>query len=166
MIPAVFGYADFALLVTAIPFCVWSTISDMRVMKIPNVLVIAMAISFLVVGIIFLPIDVFLWRLLGGFIVLVIGFLLNMVGAVGGGDAKFAAVMAMFVAQGDILRFIFILAIGTLIAVALHYFIGKLKFARPITTTWTSWAKDGKFPMGFGMGGALIYYLATRAIMA
>lgn len=156
-------YADLALFVAAVPFGLLATYFDLKLMIIPNKVVLGLAITFLVVGLIFLPLPTFLWHLLGGFVVLVIGFLLNAIGLVGGGDAKFAAAMALFIPFADTLPFLFMLAIITLVVVALHYLVGKLSFAAPITTTWKSWAKDRKFPMGFGFGPALIYFLATKA---
>lgn len=159
------AYADIALLIVAIPFCLWATWSDLRYMTIPNMLVLSMAGVFLVVGAIVLPFtDVFLWRVLGGVIVLTVGFLLFAIGGLGGGDAKFAAAMVLFVDHADILDFILILALVTLVAVTLHIIIGKLKFAAPLTQNWKSWEKQEKrkFPLGFGMGSALILYLALR----
>lgn len=159
------AYADIILLIIAIPFCLWATWSDLKNMTIPNVLVLSMAGVFLVVGAIVLPFtEVFLWRLLGGVIVLVIGFLIFSIGGLGGGDAKFAAAMVLFVDHADILGFILILAAVTLVAVVLHVIVGKLKFAAPLTENWKSWEKNRKFPLGFGMGSALIIYLALRLI--
>ncbi len=157
------AYANYALLAAALPFCLWATWSDLRYMKIPNMLVLAMAVAFLVIGAIFLPFDVYLWRLLGGFIVLVAGFVLFSLGVMGGGDAKFAASMALFVDRNEVLPFLFILSVVTLLAVLSHWILGKLKFARAITGSWDSWTVKKKFPFGFGMGAALIYYLAIRA---
>lgn len=157
------AYADYALLAAALPFCLWATWSDLKFMIIPNKLVIAMAVVFAVVGLTVLTYDVFLWRVLGGFIVLVIGILLFSIGGMGGGDAKFASAMALFVAFSDITTFILILALVTLIAVTLHFIVGKLPFARPLTENWKSWEKNKKFPLGFGMGSALVCYLALTA---
>ena len=156
-------YADLALFIAALPFGLLATYFDLKLMIIPNKVVLGLMAAFLIVGLIFLPFQAFLWQLLGGFIILAIGFVLNAAGLVGGGDAKFAAAMALFVPFIDALPFLFMLAIITLIVVALHYVVGKLPFAAPITTTWKSWAKDRKFPMGFGFGPALIYYTATKA---
>ncbi len=156
-------FANYALFVAATPFCLWATWSDLRYMKIPNRLVVIMAATFLVVGGVFLPLDAYLWRLLGGLVVLAAAFLLFSVGGIGGGDAKFAAVMALFIKFDDIGTFLFLLAVITLVAVLLHWLFGKLPFTRPITTTWESWSVKKKFPLGFGMGTALIFYLAWAA---
>jgi len=152
-------YSDIALLITAIPFALWATWSDLRYMKIPNRLVILMTASFLIIGAIFLPLGVYEWRVIAGIIVLAGGFFLFSIGGIGGGDAKFAAAMTLFVDHRDVGSFLFTLAIFTLLAVFTHWIIGKLKFAAPITKTWDSWAIRRKFPLGYGMGSALIFYL-------
>ncbi len=158
------AYANYALLAAAIPFCLWATWSDLRYMKIPNMLVLAMTVVFLIVGAVFLPFDEYLWRILGGVIVLVGGFVLFALGGIGGGDAKFAAAMALFIDRNEVVPFLFILSIVTILAVLSHWIVGKLKFARPITGSWDSWTVKKKFPFGFGMGAALIYYLVIRAL--
>lgn len=161
------AFANPALLAAAIPFCLWATYSDLRYLKIPNKAVIWMAGAFLIIGAMVLPLDIYLWRLLGGFIVLVIGFIMFSLGLFGGGDAKFAASMALFVDHNEIPIFLFILALVTFSFIITHVIVGKLPFARPITTVWESWTeksqgKKRKVAMGVGMGVALIYYLAQR----
>lgn len=158
------AYTDYALFLAALPFAVWATYSDLRYMKITNISVLIMTAVFLVVGAIFLPFDIFLWRVVGGLIVLAIGIILFALRSMGGGDAKFGAAMALFVDHDEILEFIFILALVTLVAVVSHYIVGKLKFASPITGVWKSWKNaERKFALGYGMGGALLYYLTLKA---
>lgn len=158
------AYTDYALFLAALPFALWATYSDLRYMKITNISVLIMTVVFLVVGVIFLPFDVFLWRIVGGLIVLAIGFILFAMNSMGGGDAKFGAAMALFVDHDEILEFIFILALVTLVAVVSHYIVGKFKFARPITSVWKSWTNGNrKFALGYGMGSALLYYLTLKA---
>ncbi len=157
-------YADIALLVAAIPFGILAMYFDLRYMIIPNKVVLGLFAAFLIVGVIFLPFQSFLWHLLGGFVVLAIGFVMNAAGLVGGGDAKFAAAMALFVSFADILPFLLMLAVITLIVVALHYIFGRLPIAQDFKKGWKSWDKDRKFPMGFGFGPTLIYYLATKVL--
>ncbi len=158
------GYANYALLFAALPFCLWATFSDLKYMTIPNKLVMAMAVAFIAVGITVLPYDIFLWRFLVGLIVLAVGFLLFAIGGMGGGDAKFGAVMVLFVAYEDLVSFVLILALVTLIAVTLHFIIGKMPFAKNLATNWKSWEKNKKFPLGFGMGAALVCYLVLEAV--
>lgn len=154
---------NYIFLAIATPLAVWSAWSDLKYMKIPNILVLIMAGLFLVTGPFLLDFDIYLWRLLGGFIVLVIGFTLFSLGGIGGGDAKFAAAMALFIDHTHLASFLFMLAMFALLGVVLHKIVGKLGFMSKITDTWESWRieKSGKkknFPLGLGMSGALIYY--------
>lgn len=124
--------------------------------------------AFVVSGIFLLDFDIFLWRLFGGFIVLVIGFALFSIGGIGGGDAKFAAAMALFIDHTHLASFLLILAMFALLGVVLHKILGKMGFMSKITDTWESWRieKSGKkknFPLGLGMSGALIYYQLSVA---
>ncbi|MEE9454837.1 MAG: prepilin peptidase [Paracoccaceae bacterium] len=157
------AYASYALLAVATPFCLWATWTDLKYMLIPNILVIIMAAAFMIIAPIFLPFDVYLWRILAGAIVLTVGFILFSIGGLGGGDAKFAAAMIMFVDQTMFIPFLLTFALFTLLAVILHKLIKFLPFARPITSSWESWTNRKKFPLGFGMGGALITFLAQQA---
>ncbi len=156
-------YTDYIFLVVATPFTLWSAWSDLKFMKIPNILVLLMTGAFLISGAILLPFDVYLWRLLGGFIVLVIGFTLFSFGGIGGGDAKFAAAMALFIDHNHIASFLLELAMFALLGVILHKMVGKIGFLNPITDNWESWrvektSKVKNFPLGLGMSAALIFY--------
>jgi prepilin peptidase CpaA len=122
--------------------------------------------AFLISGAILLPLDVFLWRLLGGFIVLVIGFTLFSLGGVGGGDAKFAAAMALFIDHNHTASFLLELSMFALLGVILHKVIGKLGFMNPITDNWESWriektTKKKNFPLGLGKLSSLHCVNAT-----
>lgn len=154
---------NYIFLAIALPFAIWAAWSDLKYMKIPNKMVLALAATFIVAAFVLLPLDVVLWRLLGGFIVLAVGFILFAIGGFGGGDAKYAAAIALFVPHTDAGFFIFILAISALIAVFLHRMFGKLKFTAPITENWKSWTAGKNFPLGLGLSGAFIFYLAIRA---
>jgi len=157
------AYTDYIFLAVATPFALWSAWSDLKFMKIPNILVLLMTGSFIISGAILLPFDVFLWRLLGGFIVLVVGFTLFSLGGIGGGDAKFAAAMALFVNHAHIASFLLEVSMFALLGVILHKIVGKLGFMNPITDNWESWriektSKKKNFPLGLGMSAALIFY--------
>ena len=114
------AFSDYIFLAVAAPFALWSAWSDLKYMKIPNILVMLMTGAFLISGVILLPLDVFLWRLLGGLIVLVIGFTLFSLGGIGGGDAKFAAAMALFIDHNHISSFLLELSLFALLGVILH----------------------------------------------
>lgn len=148
----------------ATPIVLWAAYTDLKYMKILNVTAGALALVFLIVGLIALPFDTYLWRLLHLVVVLVIGFILNLVRLIGGGDAKLMAAIAPFVALPDALRFIFMLAGILIVAFILHRIGSRIGFVRRATPDWKSWDHLA-FPMGTALAGALITYLTT-AIMS
>ncbi|NUB44170.1 prepilin peptidase [Fertoebacter nigrum] len=145
-------------LIAVAPICIWVAWSDMKFMKIPNKAVVALAVVYLLLGPLLLPFVAWLWgwALLAG--VLVTGFLLNMGGLIGAGDAKFAAAMAPFFIGGDT-RFILALFAACLLgAFASHRGLRLIGPFRAATADWASWThKD--FPMGLALAGTLIFYL-------
>ena len=135
----------------------------MKFMKIPNKAVMALGIVFLVVGLLVLPLPEYLSRLLQLVIVLLIGFILNMVGAIGAGDAKFAAAAAPFIARGDLRTILFLFAAVLLAAVATHRLARLVPAVRRLTPDWQSWERKD-FPMGLALGGTLAFYLIAGTL--
>lgn len=135
----------------------------MKFMKIPNKAVMALVIVFLVIGLIAIPLPEYPWRLLHLVLILLIGFILNMIGSVGAGDAKFAAAMAPFVAPGDVRIIIILFAAVLLASFATHRIFKRIPSFRARTADWASWEKHD-FPMGFALGGTLIFYLVAGAV--
>lgn len=155
---------NYVFLAIAVIFGVLAAHSDLKYMTIPNKLVLQLVATFLVAGVIFLPfVDVFLWRLLGGFVILVIGFILFSLRGFGGGDAKYAAAIALFIPSGDAGYFMFILSLSALFAVVTHRMVLWFSFADPITKTWKSWNARRNFPLGLGLSIAFIFYLTQQA---
>ncbi|MGG7645652.1 prepilin peptidase [Rhodovulum sp. YNF3179] len=152
------------LLIAAFPISIWAAWSDMKYMRIPNPSVVALTLGFLVLGPIALPLDVFAWRLLNLVVVLVVGFLLSSAGKLGAGDAKFAAAAAPYIAPGDLFAFLYILAFGLLAAFATHRLFRALPAMRRATADWHSWTVTRDFPLGFALGGILIFYLGLAAL--
>ena len=150
-------------LLAAVPIGIWVAWSDMKSMKIPNKAVMALAIAFVVLGLILLPFKAYLWALALGGLVLVIGFIGNAAGLFGAGDAKFAAAMAPFFIGAD-LRFVLGLYAACLLgAFASHRIAGRIPAFRAATPDWASWThKD--FPMGLALSGTLIFYLLAALL--
>ncbi len=155
--------ASIVLFVVTAPFCLWAAWSDLKFLKIPNMLSILLALSFVIVGVLVLPIEEYLWRLLVGVAAFTIGFLIYTTGTIGGGDIKFIAAMLPFVAITDLLAFAFLISIMSLAGVASHKLVGKLKLA---PDGWKSWNSGRKFPFGFSLAGALVYYGAFNIFKA
>ena len=146
-----------------LPICILAAWSDMARMKIPNAAVIALVLTFLVLAPLALPFAEIPWRLLTLAVVLVIGFALNMIGAIGAGDAKFAAAMAPFIDPGDAARFAYLFACVILVAFATHRAARRLPPIRRALPDWESWDRKD-FPMGLALGGGLAIYLVAGAI--
>jgi prepilin peptidase CpaA len=140
------------------PICFYVAWSDMRAMRIPNHSVVALTLVFVVVGLVALPFDAYLWRYLHLIVVLLIGMVMNAGGLVGAGDAKFAAAAAPFVAIGDLPRLAVVFA-ATLLAAWVTHRLAKHSPLRKLVPDWESWEKKKDFPMGLALGGALFIYL-------
>tara|TARA_R110002020_G_scaffold271246_1_gene486487 strand:- start:5 stop:499 length:495 start_codon:yes stop_codon:yes gene_type:complete len=145
-----------------LPLCLYVAYTDMAEMRITNPTVIVLALVFVIVGVFVLPIDTYLWRLLSFFIVLVLGIVLNAAGALGAGDAKFAAAAAPFVALGD-LRLLMALFMAVLLAAALTHRAAKHTALRRLAPDWKSWEAGRKFPMGLALAPTLALYLGLAA---
>ena len=151
------------LLPLALPICLWVIYTDLKDMKIRNKAVVALLALYAVVGFIALPFDAYLWRYAHFAVVLVAGFLLSLTGTFGAGDAKFAAVMALFVAMPDMGKVMILLSVALIVAFILHRVARRVGVIRRMTPTWTSW-DAAKFPMGTALGSTLAIYLALGAV--
>ncbi|MFN3938450.1 MAG: prepilin peptidase [Gemmobacter sp.] len=140
------------------PIALWVAWSDMKFMRIPNISVIALVAVFLVIGPLALPIAEWGWRWTHLAVVLVAGFVLSVAGALGAGDAKFAAAMAPFVALGDLRLFLALFAATLIAAFVAHRGLRAVPAFRAATPDWASWTHR-KFPMGLALGGSLAIYL-------
>lgn len=147
----------------AVPICIWVAWSDMATMKIPNKAVVALFVVFAVVGLGTLSFGDYLWRYVHLVAVLAVGFLLNIVRAVGAGDAKFAAAMAPFVDPADLQRVLMLFAAVVLAALLTHRTARAMPAVRGAFPGWESWTRKD-FPMGLALGAALIFYLALGAV--
>ncbi len=147
----------------AVPIGIWVAWSDMKFMKIPNKAVMALFFVFVVVGLIALPFDEYLWRYAHAAVLLAVGFLGNMLRAFGAGDAKFVAAAAPFFDRADALSLMTIFAGVLLAAFATHRIFRAMPVMRRTFPDWKSWDHP-KFPMGFALGGTLILYLIGGAV--
>ncbi|MDJ0825137.1 MAG: prepilin peptidase [Rhodobacter sp.] len=150
-------------LVLTLPICIWVAWNDMKFMKIPNKAVLALAGVFLVIGLIALPWAEYPWRLVSLVVVLAAGFVLNLAGLIGAGDAKFAAAMAPFIPPADFRLFLVLFAAVLLAAYVTHRLFRALPAFRARTADWESWSRND-FPMGLALGGALAIYLCMGLV--
>lgn len=157
--------ADTALwfLPLVLPICFYVAFSDMAWMRITNPSVILLALIFIVVGALLLPLDTYLWRLFSLLIVLGVGIALNAAGVIGAGDAKFSAAAAPFVALGD-LRLVLALFMATSVAAAITHRGIKHTPLRRLAPGWASWHETRRFPMGLALAPTLALYLLLGSI--
>lgn len=149
----------------ALPIGLWVAWSDMKTMRIPNKAVYALVAVFALVGLAALPLDVWAWRWLHLAAVLAVGFVLNLTGLVGAGDAKFAAAMAPFVALGDMRLAMVLMAVLVVAAFVTHRLARRIPLLRRTAPDWVSW-ESRDFPMGLALGPMLIAYLLLAALAA
>jgi prepilin peptidase CpaA len=148
----------FVLLPFVIPIVIWVAWSDMKVMKIPNKAVLAMAAVWPLVGWLAVPLNLWLWGFALMGIVLLAGFIGNAAGLFGAGDAKFAAAMAPVFTGGDIRLIMALYAACSLAAFAAHRGMKHVPAFRAATPDWLSWSSN-KFPMGLALSGMVLFYL-------
>lgn len=148
----------------ALPICLWVAWSDLKFMKIPNQSVLALWVVFAVVGLIALPFDAYLWRYVHIVVVLAFGFVLNLGGAMGAGDAKFLAAMAPLAAFEDLRLILILFAAVLLAAFVTHRLFKHIGPFRRATADWVSWERR-KFPMGFALGPTLAIYLGLGVFL-
>lgn len=157
--PAVFLW----FLPLTLPVALYVAWSDMARMRIPNAASWAMAATWAVSPLI-LPWEYVVWGLALMGAVLAVGFLLNAVGAVGGGDAKFAAGMAAQFTGAD-LRVVFALWAACLIgAFVAHRLLRAIPAVRAALPGWKSWT-HAKFPMGLALAGTVIFHPLLALIL-
>ena len=146
---------------TFLPFAlaigIWVSWSDLSAMKIPNHAVLALGVVYLVTGPFVLPLTAYAWGCALAAIVLAAGFVLNAAGALGAGDAKFAAAMAPYFVQSDLRFDLGLFAACLLGAFAAHRLMRATPF-RTASPNWASWTNP-RFPMGLALSGMLIFYL-------
>lgn len=152
------------LFLTATPFSVYAALSDLRSMKIYNKTNLGLFMGFVIVGAYFLPFDQYGLRLSQAAVMFIAGVIMTSFGMMGGGDSKFIAAMAPYIAFQDAFGFLFLLSALSLVTVALHRGIGAIKPLRSSLSGWRSWsAERRKFPFGVTLGSSLILYLALKA---
>ncbi len=148
----------------ALPVCLWAAYTDLSAMRIRNEAVLALLAVFALAGPVVLPFDAYLWRYVQVILVLVLGFGLATAGALGAGDAKFAAAMAAFVSPADAGVFVLILASALAVTLAGHRAARAVPAIRDLAPGWRSWRETKDFPLGIALAAALVTYLGLAAL--
>ena len=152
------GAAAWWFLIVAVPVGLWVAYTDLSRMKITNAAVLALFAGYVVLGFFALPREAYLWGYAHMIVVLVIGVALNAVGAVGAGDAKFAAAAAPLIATGDIAPLLYLFSLCLLGGWAIHR-IARMTPLRRLAPEWASWTSGRRFPMGLPLATTLLAYL-------
>lgn len=137
--------------------------SDLARMKIPNLAVYALVLSYAVLGLIALPFDQYLWHWLHLPVLLLIGIILNASGAMGAGDAKFIAAAGPYIATADI-GLMLPLFCACLLGGFMAHRLARMTPIRNAVPHWESWSTGKRFPMGFPLGMTLVGYLLIIVI--
>jgi prepilin peptidase CpaA len=160
-----FGWA-IAFFVASLPFCLLCAAFDLTRMKIPNWVVLGLFAVFLLLGPFAFALPELGLRLLQTAVVLAIGYALTVYLGIGGGDGKFAAAAAAFIAPGDYGIIMMSLGVISLVAVAMHRMLGNIASLRPVTSTWASYRDNSKFPFGLPLATTLVFYLMLQIVRA
>jgi prepilin peptidase CpaA len=153
-----------------LPLMVLTAWYDLKELRIPNWLALAVLAVFLAAGLSGLPIEAFLWRLGAGALVLAAGFVLFAAGLIGGGDAKMAAALAPFVAAEDLAALLLLYAVVTLALLLVLRLAMQLARHRP--TGWRAidqYARPPRervFPMGLIFAIVVTLYLFAEGVAA
>lgn len=151
-------------LVAMTPLMIYVMWSDLKHLRIPNWVVLAVLAIFVVTGLWGLPLDTFLWRLVHGLAFLVIGFGIFSVagGKVGGGDMKLIAVLVPFVAAADALFVLLVYTVVTFAGLFLHRMIRAYLRGREIG--WRAFDQNIYYPVGLVLGVTILVYLGIEVI--
>src|SRR6056297_397010 len=160
---AITTYEALWFLPFVLPICFYVAFTDLREMRITNQAVLVLGGVFLVIGVFTLPLPVYGTRLLQMLAVLIFGIVLNAGGAIGAGDAKFAAAAAPFIATQDVILLLLIFSANLLAAFVTHR-LAKYTPLRRVAPHWQSWEQGWDFPMGLSLGGTLAIYLLLGAV--
>ncbi|GGE60210.1 membrane protein [Actibacterium pelagium] len=144
------------------PICLWVAYSDLKYMKIPNKAVLALLAVFAVVGPFVMPLEDYGWRWALAGAILVVGFLLNQIDAMGAGDAKFAAAMAPFFAWSNVIGAFGVFCACLIVTFVAHRLIRRMQAVRTALPNWESLFSK-KFPMGIALMSTLLIHLVNTA---
>lgn len=160
--PDLASQAALWFLIPAGIICFIAAFNDLKKMKLPNVLVGALAAVYIVMGPFLLPLDQYAWGFLHFVVMYGVGMFLFIYAGVGAGDGKFAAAMSMFIPAIDWTLIVMIFAAYLLTAFFAHRALRAIKTVQKMTPDWISWQAK-KFPMGLALAGSFIHYLALAA---
>lgn len=138
--------------------CLHAIWTDLSGMTIPNRTVLLTVALFLATAPFVLPLHELAWRFVPALIVLVAGFLLNLTGQFGAGDAKFAAAIVLFVETQHLLSLLWIYAILALVSVAVILAVKRLAPAWSSASRLKALRERRVFPLGIPLALSVLAY--------
>ena len=150
--------AAWVFLSFALPLGLYTVWSDLSQMKILNPVVTLLFAGYVITGPIVLELEAYLWRYSHFAVALLFGFVLNIAGGMGAGDAKFIAAAAPLTAVQD-LFFVFLILTGMLFTTLITHRIFRATRLKNFAPDWKSWEPGNRFPMGFALAPTLLLYL-------
>ncbi|MBV8961850.1 MAG: prepilin peptidase [Hyphomicrobiales bacterium] len=142
---------------------------DLTTMTIPNKLTAAVALAFVAVaGLCHLPASEVAWHLAAGLLVLAVTFAMFAAGWMGGGDAKLAAGIALWLGFADLLDYFMLASIlGGVLTVAL---LLARRYPLPMVLARLPWAlklhaPETGIPYGIALAIAALAILPHTEIM-
>ena len=153
-----------AATVTLVPLMLFIMWMDLKYLLIPNWTVLTVLAIFIVTGIWGLDFEIFLYRLLHGFMFLLFAYCVFVLSNqnYGGGDLKLITVLVPFFVPQHIGYIMSVMLVLLLVGVPLFYFIRRRFRGRK--TGWESLDNKGFFPMGILIGLTMCVYLSDLLI--
>ncbi len=158
------AYWAIVFLIVTFPFCIYATWTDLKFLKIPNIVPVSLVLIFIIVGPFVLPFSEYWLSLVYGLIALILSLIIFAARLVPGGDLKYTTAIIPFVDTNELVSFVMFVSLCSILAVLTHLVFGWVGLA---PKDWASWEKGGwkrRFPVGFALSGGLIIYLAAHII--
>lgn len=144
------------------PLLAVAAYTDLRMMRIPNVLPLA-ALALFGACALFAPPPDLLGRAIAAAVVFAIGYAGFAARMFGGGDVKMLAAMTLFIPVASLPFFAYALSAGLLLGIALV--LGLRRLPAMAQTGWKSMTVRRGFPMGVSMALAGWIHTVTLAIL-
>lgn len=132
------------------PLLIYAAYSDLRYMRIPDFISIALVALFTVMILIQFPTD-FGARIAVASGIFAIGYAGFSLRLVGGGDVKFLSALALFVPRSELTVFANLFSFSLLVGI---FMICVAQRSRLANVGWKSFSARGRFPMGLSIAMA------------
>lgn len=146
----------------------FAAFSDLFTMRISNLVsILALAVFLVMAFLIKMPLDALLWSLGCGFVVLLITFGMFAMGWIGGGDAKLAAVTAVWMGWSLLMPYLVVASVfGGVLTFGLILF---RRFPLPGFALRQPWIERlheprGGIPYGIALAASAIYFYPTSPV--